>query len=378
MQLPSTIFSRVPTFLRPRATRCRYNGASTSFLKQYHTTTPTTTTAASNDPDVHDDVDNNNNNTILSSIKRRDTLPGIQRIILIRHGESLGNVDERAYVTTADWRIPLTTRGREQARTAGRKVASNLACCSGDQQQQQQNDDDDEMITTTRMTTTTTTTTTGKVFFYVSPYLRTRQTLREILREVDHECIVGIREDPRIAEQQFGNFQSHNLIQDNKAQRSDFGRFFYRFPDGGESGFDVYNRVSGFIGTMQRDSYDVLNGWSQTNNDGSSSSSSGGASSSLSSCSKEEEDEEGMTICVITHGLAMRLFLMRWFQYTVHEFERSYNPTNGRVVVLEPASGGGGFELSEADRIAMGLPLYGEQERFRLMDDHDLLDESDW
>lgn len=45
-------------------------------------------------------------------------------------------------------------------------------------------------------------------------------------------------------------------------------------PDGGESGFDVYNRVSGFIGTMQRDSQDVL-----------------------------MDDDEAMTICVVTHGL---------------------------------------------------------------------------
>lgn len=87
--------------------------------------------------------------------------------------------------------------------------------------------------------------------------------------------------------------------------------------------------------------------------------------------------DEGMTICIVTHGLALRLFLMRWFQYTVHEFERSYNPKNGRVVVLTQAESGG-FELSEVDRIAMGFPLHKEQERFRLMDDHSLLDKSEW
>ena len=80
---------------------------------------------------------------------------------------------------------------------------------------------------------------------------------------------------------------------------------------------------------------------------------------------------------MITHGLSLRLFLMRYFQYSVHEFERSYNPKNGRVVVLEPNKIGG-FELSEADRIAMGFPAFEEQERFRIMDDHDLLDKSEW
>jgi len=49
-------------------------------------------------------------------------LQGIERIVLVRHGESQGNVDEKAYVTTADWQIPLTMRGRQQGREAGKKV----------------------------------------------------------------------------------------------------------------------------------------------------------------------------------------------------------------------------------------------------------------
>lgn len=268
----------------------------------------------------------------------------------------MGNVDQRAYVTTADWRIPLTEIGREQARLAGKKVASHLSGideCSDDKNGS--NNANDGQVVDGQPNNKK-----GKIFFYVSPYLRTRQTLREILREVDPECIVGIREDPRISEQQFGNFQTHLAIQERKKQRSDFGRFFYRFPDGGESGFDVYNRVSGFIGTMQRDSYDHVLDASSKNCPS--------ATSSL---------EEGMTICIVTHGLALRLILTRYFQYTVHEFERSYNPNNGRVVVLEP-NASGGFELSEVDRIAMGFPHYTEQERFHIMDDYSLLDRSEW
>lgn len=33
-----------------------------------------------------------------------------KRIILLRHGESLGNVDDTAYSTIPDWKIPLTRR----------------------------------------------------------------------------------------------------------------------------------------------------------------------------------------------------------------------------------------------------------------------------
>lgn len=43
------------------------------------------------------------------SIQTKSRFP--KNIILVRHGESLGNVDEQAYVTTADWRIPLTEKG---------------------------------------------------------------------------------------------------------------------------------------------------------------------------------------------------------------------------------------------------------------------------
>ena len=45
-----------------------------------------------------------------------------KRIILIRHGESEGNVDESAYVNTADWQICLTDKGKRQAQNAGAKL----------------------------------------------------------------------------------------------------------------------------------------------------------------------------------------------------------------------------------------------------------------
>jgi hypothetical protein len=131
---------------------------------------------------------------------RTNVLPGIHRIILIRHGESLGNIDERAYATTADWRIPLTELGREQARNAGRLIAMHLGRDAYDDVDLNDivhgevNDDDGRRENDSK----TAAATRGKIFFYVSPYLRTRQTLREILREIDPECIVGMREEPRM------------------------------------------------------------------------------------------------------------------------------------------------------------------------------------
>ena len=121
----------------------------------------------------------------------KSILPGINRIILIRHGESLGNVDERAYATTADWQIPLTKLGREQARLAGKLVATHLGCTSDDEVNDRLYGDESPSSTAPPPAK-------SKIFFYFSPYLRTRQTLREILHEIDPECIVGMREEPRV------------------------------------------------------------------------------------------------------------------------------------------------------------------------------------
>lgn len=115
-----------------------------------------------------------------------------------------------------------------------------------------------------------------------------------------HDC----REEPRIAEQQFGNFQRNIRMKQFKNDRGQFGRFHYSFPEG-ESGLDVYSRVSGFIATLFRD-------WG-----------------------KYTDDElENLNVLIITHGITLRLFLMRWFHYTVEEFENSRNPKNCAHVVL--------------------------------------------
>lgn len=37
------------------------------------------------------------------------------------------------------------------------------------------------------------------------------------------------------------------------------------------------------------------------------------------------------TLVLVTHGLALRVFLMRWFHWTVDEFMSVYNPANAEV-----------------------------------------------
>lgn len=138
-----------------------------------------------------------------------------KRIILVRHGESMGNLDMTAYSTTPDYRIPLTPLGVQQARAAGRNVSDLLSSSSGD----------------------------WKVYFYVSPYERTRATLRELGRAFPRRRVVGVREECRIREQDFGNFQVEERMRAIKETRQRFGRFFFRFPEG-ESAADVFDRVA--------------------------------------------------------------------------------------------------------------------------------------
>lgn len=195
-----------------------------------------------------------------------------KRLILVRHGESLGNCNEAAYSHTPDWMIPLTEEGINQSKQLGKDLREIV----GD----------------------------GPLFIYCSPYIRTKQTLKYIMESFNDSEIIGVREEPRISEQQFGNFQKEESMINFKSARSNFGRFYYRFPEG-EAGLDVYNRVTSFIATMFRD-------WAKL----------------------DSTVEDEMTVLIVTHGLTLRLFLMRWFHYTVQEFEDSTNPPNATYVCL--------------------------------------------
>jgi len=240
-----------------------------------------------------------------------------KRIILLRHGESLGNVDDTAYSTIPDWKIPLTRRGERQALRAAKDIAELL---------------DGEAL-----------------FTYCSPYKRAIGTWdiiedyiesnnRKILDEKD--CsensqendtekqnagveIIGMREEPRVAEQQFGNFQNPHKVRTAKSERRTFGRFFFRFPDG-ESGLDVYSRCSSFLATLSRDIKHIDQQYSYLHRDDDDD---GKASTKCVM--------ENMNILVVCHGLTLRLLLMRYFQLSVEEFESSYNSQNAKLVVMD-------------------------------------------
>ena len=49
------------------------------------------------------------------------------------------------------------------------------------------------------------------LFFYTSPYKRSRQTFEEIGKAIDPEAVIGAQEEVQLREQDFGNFQARHL-----------------------------------------------------------------------------------------------------------------------------------------------------------------------
>uniref|UniRef100_A0A7N0V1Y9 Phosphoglycerate mutase n=1 Tax=Kalanchoe fedtschenkoi TaxID=63787 RepID=A0A7N0V1Y9_KALFE len=228
-----------------------------------------------------------------------------KRIILVRHGESQGNLDNAAYSTTPDYKIPLTESGLEQARLAGEKIRRAI---SGEGEGKCD----------------------WKVYFYVSPYERTRSTLREIGRSFSRKRVIGVREECRIREQDFGNFQVEERMKAVKKTREKFGRFFYRFPEG-ESASDVYDRVSSFLESLWRD---------------------------IDLNRLHHSPSQDLNLIIVSHGLASRVFLMKWFKWTVEQFEYLNNPDNCEVRVMQLGEGGDyslAINHSEEEMLEWGL-----------------------
>lgn len=94
-------------------------------------------------------------------------------------------------------------------------------------------------------------------------------------------------------------------------ERADYGHFFYRIPNG-ESAADAYDRVSGFNESL----------WRQFG------------------------EEEFASVCVlVTHGLMTRVFLMKWYHFSVEYFEDLRNVNHCEFVVMKLNLEAGKYEL---------------------------------
>jgi broad specificity phosphatase PhoE len=189
-----------------------------------------------------------------ASIARRP-----KRLILVRHAESEGNVDSNKYATVPDNKISLTRPGHKQALKGGEKLKQII----GDE----------------------------TVEWFVSPYTRTTQTFLGLIKSFgfNRNKLPGmLNMCSQIREQDFGNFQNPAQMKESMEERARFGRFWYRFP-GGESGADVFDRVESFISMLFRTMKEP----------------------------SVRRSYQAENYVLVTHGLTMRLFLMRYLNWSV-------------------------------------------------------------
>ncbi len=137
----------------------------------------------------------------------------------------------------------------------------------------------------------------SSVACYYSPYFRTRQTLDHAKK---HFRVAFEYQDPRLREQEWGTSLSE-FREDLEVERDGYGHFCWRFPNG-ESCADVFDRVSSFLNTLHRDF---------------------------------EKEEYPRNVLIVTHGMTMRLLLMRWFHLSVEQFELLANPENCGIYHLQ-------------------------------------------
>jgi broad specificity phosphatase PhoE len=242
----------------------------------------------------------NNSNTPLHfsttrSKYNRTFMPN--RVLLVRHGQSEGNVNEELYETKPDPDMKLTERGWSEARLIGKAIVTGCPEWNG--------------------------IAVGKesIHFVVSPYVRAIETFHGILDSIvpvsdfDHieneeerlgawykrlrELKVSWHEDARIREQDFGNFQKPAEMRTYKRDRYRYGSFYYRFPHG-ESCSDVYDRCSTFLDSLWR----------------------------------SFEAKKSDNYVIVAHGASIRVLLTRYFRYTVDQFQKLANPTNGECMLL--------------------------------------------
>lgn len=199
------------------------------------------------------------------------------RIVLVRHGESEGNVDEAAYADKGDPNVGLTNTGWGQADRAGKFLTDFYK---------------NDKVSGKRPWPT----------IWVSSYQRPKETLAGIMNSLDHDLFTGdpqIREDVRLIELNYGILPhvraEHSSLK--KGIRKIFGETsmighkqapFQSPPAYGEAPMDQYNRLDSFVNTVK----------------------------------KEAEEDGKDDLLVVCHGHTIRNFLMKWFDLPLDAWEK--------------------------------------------------------
>ena len=136
----------------------------------------------------------------------------------------------------------------------------------------------------------------NQALIYCSPFRRTRETLTGLLAGAGvARKDVRVYEDPRLREVDCG-YVDYDAQED---KRKTHGWFYYRF-EGGENPAHCYDRTSGFLESLMRQA------------------------------ARKGADR----VLVVTHGLTIRCFVMRFLHLSVEDFNALANPANCDIVTL--------------------------------------------
>lgn len=218
----------------------------------------------------------------------------VKRIILIRNGLCDVMGDPAKIMDIPDWKYPVSAEGYQDQLALGRDLATTLQR--------------------------------EPVYFYFSPYQRSKDSLKALLEgalEVRRLNIVGCREDARLRDEDLGRYASKEELYATLREQGQYGPFFYRFPHG-ESGADVGDRVSSFLDVFQRE---------------------------------KTAFPPNTNVVIMTHDLTIRMFIKRWFHLTVDTFHKMYSvPTSTPVELFRTPHDHFKFKLSPESTQLLGLP----------------------
>jgi broad specificity phosphatase PhoE len=238
--------------------------------------------------------------------RKRERLPDL--VILVRHGESEGNVDKTLWWKVPDNKIRLTEKGRLQAMQVGERIErvlqhyeSNLGICM------------------------------QRLHIHASPFERTIETARLARKSIEHR-VARHNMCPRLREQEFGNMQSADFKAYREEQKY-VGRFWYRFPTG-ESGADgvlvchyvtaeciliVSSSFTFPFPPLVHSVFDRVKSWWED---------------SLLMTNERWGYERINAAVVFSHGLTMRCCLMQLYSWSPTTFHTVYNVANCGIYIL--------------------------------------------
>lgn len=233
------------------------------------------------------------------------------KILLVRHGESQGNVDQSINTIIPDHEIALSSRGKDQAIHVGEIIKGFYEKTYGDLLKEKLINDGPKDAAQLFEAALKMMAGKGKpkIRLWQSPYRRTRETA-EIIEKSLNGILLDKRENVLLCEQQFGLFdgiedelqkekfpEEFNCFQHTQKHN---GKFWARYPMG-ESAFDTACRLHQAFGTFHRDS----------------------------------ENHGINDIIVVCHGTVLRLFTMMWLHKSPEWYQKEKSPGNCAIRLLD-------------------------------------------